>query len=669
MLRLVLVVLVWHWVAAEKSVFKVLENLQPSQKCQQQLGEFVRNWALNENSWALQMMDATSKVPSGILNYNFAEMGDFQQCVQIETSGTTTETILGKYCLGYVSFGNETSNKSKIDTSSIRTTSVLPQAPTWALCLPNGCTSDDANLIGNAVLRALFQQDQIRVDFSDFLCQTTNDVNPSLTIDAIAAITILAILVATVLVSTFYDIYAHHSCPMIIKAFSVYTNGRTIFTTTTPTPDHLSCLNGLKFISMMWIVLGHQFSIPIYGSITNTKYVLQWTDKLHSMVLISATLSVDTFFTISGVLMSYGFMKTKYRSTRFNILFYYCHRYVRLTAPLVPVVLVSATLLKYLGSGPKWPYMFLYFQKNCQLYWWSTLLYVQNYVNISNMCVGQTWYLNVDMQLYLVSPLVLYVLFKYPKVCLPLMGTTTLLSILFTFYVTWQNELSAILSNFYTTHSVDYQNRYYLLTHTRFAPWVIGAVLGYFIFKLKHDEIALAMSRSVVSLAWVVCFGTIVTCIFGGHGTLRGPGYDKWGNALHIALVRPCWSLAIAWVILACTSNNGGVANWILGSSMFQVLNRFTYGIFLTHVTLLYGVAYGRKTPVYFSEFDMVYQFGGTLLLCFGLAVLLVLTTECPAMAVEKILLGKRDKILASTHDLDAEQISLIEERIERDKV
>ena len=49
-----------------------------------------------------------------------------------------------------------------------------------------------------------------------------------------------------------------------------------------------------------------------------------------------------------------------------------------------------------------------------------------------------------------------------------------------------------------------------------------------------------------------------------------------------------------------------GVANWILGSSMFQVLNRFTYGIFLTHVTLLYGVAYGRKTPVYFSEFDMV---------------------------------------------------------------
>ena len=54
MLRLVLVVLVWHWVAAEKSVFKVLENLQPTQKCQQQLGEFVRNWALNENSWALQ---------------------------------------------------------------------------------------------------------------------------------------------------------------------------------------------------------------------------------------------------------------------------------------------------------------------------------------------------------------------------------------------------------------------------------------------------------------------------------------------------------------------------------------------------------------------------------------------------------------------------------------
>jgi hypothetical protein len=69
---------------------------------------------MDQYSWALQskyrcgkilfikscvVADATSKIPSGLLSLNFAEMGDFQQCVNIEAS-TKTGTILGKYCLG-----------------------------------------------------------------------------------------------------------------------------------------------------------------------------------------------------------------------------------------------------------------------------------------------------------------------------------------------------------------------------------------------------------------------------------------------------------------------------------------------------------------------------------------------------------------------------------------
>jgi hypothetical protein len=49
------------------------------------------------------------------------------------------------------------------------------------------------------------------------------------------------------------------------------------------------------------------------------------------------------------------------------------------------VVLVSATLLKYMGSGPKWPLVDLNFQQPCANNWWSALLYVQNYVNVTDM--------------------------------------------------------------------------------------------------------------------------------------------------------------------------------------------------------------------------------------------------------------------------------------------
>ncbi|XP_063927526.1 nose resistant to fluoxetine protein 6-like [Zophobas morio] len=654
MLRVVLVViLVGAQCRAQKSFFKALGDvgLDLTPKCQEQVEELVANFGLDESSWALQMVDATSKVPSGLLNYNFGEMGDFQECVGTQGSGD----IVGKYCLGYLSFPNGTFNASGVGTGSM-----VSAAPAWALCLPSGCTTEDMNVVGNAVLSQLLQDLDVRVDFSDLLCQTMDDVDPKLTAGAIAAIVVLVLLGTTVLVSTLYDIYStfyvNQSSPMIIKGFSVYTNGQKIFKMTTPTADQLPCLNGLKFISMMWVVAGHQFSIPMYGSLTNTKYLIQWADHLYSMFLISGTLSVDTFFTVGGALMSYGFMKAMHKKVPFNLFLYYLHRYLRLTAPFALVVLFSATLLKYMGSGPKWPLISLYFQQNCQDYWWSALLYVQNYVNVSNMCVGQTWYLNIDMQLYIVSPVVLFGLWKYPKFCLPILGLCSLVFMGVSFYEAWDNDLPAILSNLYTTHATDYQNEYYLLTHTRATPWVVGVVLGFFLFKIKQKEITLELNQWVVLVAWGACFATLLACVLGGHSTLRSPEYDRWGNVLHITLVRPLWSVAIAWIILACCNDYGGPVNWILSLPIFQVLNRFTYGIYLTHVTFLYVIAYGRHWPDYFGGFNMAYQFWGTLWFSTGLAALLVFMTESPMIVVEKILLGNFGKKKKSSPKADPER-------------
>nr|XP_008192685.2 PREDICTED: nose resistant to fluoxetine protein 6-like [Tribolium castaneum] len=641
-----------------QSFIEILQNssLLLTPKCEQQLGEYLANLSLNESSWALQMLDATSKIPSGILSLNFGEMGDFDQCINVKTT-TNTGIILGKYCLGFISI-NEKNDQKQLETGSlgdldgVKITQVMP---TWALCLPNGCSTNDINAIGNALFSSVFGQ-QIGITFTDSLCQTINEVKPDLTSGAIVTIVVLVLLAALVLVSTICDIYyvfyGHRTCPLILKGFSAYSNGQKIFKMTASTPDQLPCLNGLKFISMMWVVAGHQYSIPMNGSITNTKQLMEWANSLYSMFLVSGTLSVDTFFTIGGTLMMYGFMKAKHKKVPFNLFLYYLHRYLRLTAPFALVVLVSATLLKYLGSGPKWPFLELYFQKNCQNYWWSALLYVQNYVNISEMCVGQTWYLNIDMQLYVVSPLVFFALWKYPRICLPFLSLCVLALTGVGFYEAWDNELPAILSNFYG-NSNDYQTKYYLLTHTRSGPWVIGMVLGYFIFKIKHNEISLRPNKVVVFVSWGVCLGTLLACVLGGHSTLRGKEYDKWGNAIHIALVRPIWSLAISWIILACTTCHGGPINWFLSLPIYQVLNRFTYSIYLTHVTLLYVIAYGKKWPDYFGDFNMAYEFWGTLWVSTGLSVLLVLMTESPIIIIEKIIFGNVGKKKQPKQDLE----------------
>ena len=56
--------------------------------------------------------------------------------------------------------------------------------------------------------------------------------------------------------------------------FSMYSNALRLFDVNRPqTGDHLGCLDGLRIISMTWVVLGHSFSnINGTAAITNTAF-------------------------------------------------------------------------------------------------------------------------------------------------------------------------------------------------------------------------------------------------------------------------------------------------------------------------------------------------------------------------------------------------------------
>nr|XP_008192486.2 PREDICTED: nose resistant to fluoxetine protein 6-like isoform X3 [Tribolium castaneum] len=619
-----------------------------SPKCHLQYRQLFKNFSFDPNSAALQMIDATAKVPSGILYLNLEVLGDFEECINIRTQTAKAGVILGKYCLGRIIIKNDTEAMSLLEAGPegrfFTSKMIVVKVPTWALCLPNKCTADDAGIIGNALINTdtLIEDTGIAVEFMEPLCQTVNEAYPDLTTKAIITITVLVLLFGIVFLSTIYDLYCifygKKSCPKLIEGFSIYTNGQKIFRMVAPTADHLPCLNGLRCISMLWVVYSHQYQFEINNIIAHSKDIIDWANSLQSMILVGGSYSVDTFLTIGGVLMSYGFMKAKTKKIQFNLFFYYLHRYLRLTLPLAVIVLIQTNLYKYLVSGPSVPIVTEIFQKHCEDHWWSALLYVQNYFHVSNMCIPQTWYLCIDMQLYAISPIIFFLLWKHPKVCITLLCGISVAITAASFYVAWQNQLTALLSNFYGNFR-EYLHKYYFLTHLRATPWIIGIILGYYLFKIKQNNTQVKMSKTVVGLMWVVCTAIINVCVFGGHNTLRSPDYDKWGNALHIALVRPVWALAISWIVFACTINYGGPINWILSLPIYQVINRFTYGIYLGHVIFLSVYVGNRKYPGYFSTFNMLYEFWGTL--CFGVvfAVVLVFTTEYPIAALEKYLL------------------------------
>lgn len=70
-----------------------------------------------------------------------------------------------------------------------------------------------------------------------------------------------------------------------------------------------------------------------------------------------------------------------YSSGRINIFSMYLHRYLRLTPSLAAAILLTTTVYRFLGNGPLWKGVSVITTDLCHDYWWSALLYVQNYVN------------------------------------------------------------------------------------------------------------------------------------------------------------------------------------------------------------------------------------------------------------------------------------------------
>ena len=88
------------------------------------------------------------------------------------------------------------------------------------------------------------------------------------------------------------------------------------------------------------------------------------------------------------------------------------HSLFRLTIPLALIILFSVGLGPVIGDGPFW-FVIKDYSQNCANNWWASLLYINNFYKAEEQCLGQTWYLSVDMQLFLISPLVFMPMYRW----------------------------------------------------------------------------------------------------------------------------------------------------------------------------------------------------------------------------------------------------------------
>ncbi|KAL3083425.1 hypothetical protein niasHS_011227 [Heterodera schachtii] len=178
----------------------------------------------------------------------------------------------------------------------------------------------------------------------------------------------------------------------------------------------IRCLHGARFLSMCWIIFGHTYYY-IGTSFTGDNLLQtlhEFPKYFYNQLVHNSPLAVDSFFLLSGLLTAYIFL-IKLHKNQFRIdavstwLAYYGRRYLRLTPIYVLVMIMKVTVLTYVSEGPFWRPIDPNF---CRDSWWANLLYIKNFVGQGDSCMGWTWYLANDFQLYAFAPILIIALHK-----------------------------------------------------------------------------------------------------------------------------------------------------------------------------------------------------------------------------------------------------------------
>ncbi|KAI0241756.1 hypothetical protein LSAT2_019618 [Lamellibrachia satsuma] len=114
-------------------------------------------------------------------------------------------------------------------------------------------------------------------------------------------------------------------------ALSLYSNGAKVLDASTTREGTLGAIHGIRFISMTWVMLGHVYVFGI-SSFKNPVILLSYLQRFTFQAIWNATVSVDSFFVMSGTLVSYLLLREMKRSggpRKINWLHFYLHRYWR----------------------------------------------------------------------------------------------------------------------------------------------------------------------------------------------------------------------------------------------------------------------------------------------------------------------------------------------------
>jgi peptidoglycan/LPS O-acetylase OafA/YrhL len=196
---------------------------------------------------------------------------------------------------------------------------------------------------------------------------------------------------------------------------------------------NLNALDAIKCLCCVLVIFGHIIFIHMQH-LSNIVHTIELSYEIYPRFLIALFNFVDTFFIISGMLTSYFiFKRFNKRSFSSPLVWLYISlmRLLRLSPVYVLVFWFIKTTSVYMTNGPIWDYGT---DKNSikglciNDHWWKSILYLGDVGSMQPICILPAWSIIVDAQYSLVTPAIIYLIFKHRRTGYLLLLAATLVS-------------------------------------------------------------------------------------------------------------------------------------------------------------------------------------------------------------------------------------------------
>ena len=240
---------------------------------------------------------------------------------------------------------------------------------------------------------------------------------------------------------------------------------------------------------------------------------------------------------------------------------FYVHRYLRLT---IPIALIMAFIIAFLpplvqSFNSQFAHMVALKQyEGCRKYGWRVLLYVNNFYDNGDACIGVTWYTCCDMIFFWISLLVIYPMWSNSKRgAVAWWSAWMVAATIPSIYQTWEFGLD-INGGINAETDQKFINDYgktpdfYTAPWIRFQPYLVGILLGYILHLTRGQEVKIDLK--VYLLVWQAAFLAAFAVVYGFYGK----SLNRAENIFYNGFQRIAWSASIGWVIFSCSKGTSG---------------------------------------------------------------------------------------------------------------